>query len=99
MPQLREIFLLIVLANFVTQSVQLRNELPKLLNDSIRKKQELNRWLTHAIEPLKSRFEMIFSNDHITYEDALMLIHLIHEIRRLYEKLTPPPVYWYSRMG
>ncbi len=93
MPQLREIFLLIVLINFVSQSVQSRDEFSKLLNDSIRKKQELNRWLTQAIEPLKSRFEMNLSNDFIPYEDALMLILLIHEIRRLYEKLTSPPVY------
>jgi hypothetical protein len=99
MPQLKRIFILIVLFNFVTQSVQLRNELPKLLNDSIRRKQELKRWLTQTRELLKSRFEMIFSNDHISYEDAIMFIHLIHEIRRLYEKLTSPPVYWYSRMG
>ena len=99
MSQLREIFLFIVLVNFVTQSVQLRNELPKSLNDSIRKKQELNRWLTQTIEPLKSRFETTFTNDLIAYEDAKMLLYLINEISGLESKLTSPPIYWHSRKG
>jgi hypothetical protein len=42
---------------------------------------------------------MNLRNDYIPYEDALMFILLIHEIRRLYEKLKSPPVYWYSRKG
>jgi hypothetical protein len=99
MPQLRKIFLLIILIYSFSQCIQSSNELSKLLNDSIKKKQERNRWLTQKIEPLKSRFEMTFSNDHIPYEDARMFIHLINEINRLESKFASPTVYWYSRMG
>jgi hypothetical protein len=99
MPQLRKILLLIILIYSFSQCIQSGNELSKLLNDSIRKKQEHNRWLTQKLEPLKSRFEMIFSNDHIAYEDARMFILLMHEIRRLESKFASPTVYWYSRMG
>jgi hypothetical protein len=99
MPQKRKIFLLIVLINLITQSIQSRNELSKLLNDLTRKKQERDRWLARKLEPLKSRFEIIFSNDHIPYEDAIMFIYLRHEILQLHSKFTTPPVYWYSRKG
>jgi hypothetical protein len=98
MPQLK-IFILIILFYLFAPSIQSRNELAKLLNDSLRKKQEHNRWMTQKLEPLKSRFEMIFSNDLILYENARMFIRLIHEIRRLQSKNASPPVYWYSRMG
>ena len=97
MSQLMQVCLLIILFYLIEPSVQSRTELSKLLNDSIRKKQELNRWLTQAIKPLKSRFDMYLSNDYKPYEDALMLVHLINKIRRLYEKLISSPVYWYSR--
>ncbi len=99
MPSLRKIFLLIVLLNLIEQSIQTNNELSTLLIDSIKKKQDRNRWLTQTIVPLISRFEMTFGNDHITYEDARMFVQLINEIHRLESKFASHPVYWYSRMG
>jgi hypothetical protein len=99
MSQLRKIFLLIVLFYLISPSIQSRNELSSLINNSIRKKQERNRWHTQTIEPLKSRFKTTFTNDLIAYEDAKMLLYLINEISGLESKLTSPPIYWYSRKG
>ena len=99
MPHLRKFVVLIVLLLLVSPSIQTRNELSNLLNNSFRKNQDQSRWLKQILEPLKSRFESTFSNDHITYEDARMFMHLMHEIRRLESKFASPIVYWYSRMG
>ncbi len=99
MAELRKIFLLVVLFNLFEHSLQSRNELSKLLIDSIIKKQQRNRWLAQKIEPLKPKFDLAFTNDQIAYEDAKMLVYLIHEIRGLQDKLTSPPIYWYSKMG
>ena len=100
MSQLMQVCLLIILFYLIEPSVQSSIELSKLLNDSIRKKQgRSSRLLTQTIEPLKSRIKMTFSNDHIPFEDAIMFIRLVDEIRRIQRKATSPPVYWYLRMG
>jgi hypothetical protein len=99
MSQLMQVCLLIILFYLIEPSVQSRIELSELLNDSIRKKQERSRLLSQTIEPLKSRIKMTFSNDHIPFEDAIMFIRLVDEIRRIQRKATSPPVYWYLRMG
>jgi hypothetical protein len=99
MAQLRKFFLWIVWFMLISLSIQSKNELANLLNNAIRKKQARNRWLTQTIEPIKSRFEMTFSNDLISYEDAKMLLYLINEISELERKLKSPPIYWYTRKG
>ncbi len=99
MYQLKKVALLITLFFLIEQSIQSRNELYKIIVDSITKKQERNRWLTKKIEPFKSEFETAFTYDQIASEDAKMLVYLVYNIRGLQDKLTSPPIYWYSRKG